>query len=260
MYLMYVDESGDPGLMPASQTRYFCLSGLVIHELDWRETLNQAVEFRKELRDRYGLKLREELHCTEFIHSPGKLSRIRKDLRLRILRDALDFEANLKTIQVINVVVDKLGKTPDNDIFQIAWQTLIQRFENTNKHNNLPKPKGGTLGKSIGDTGMLIVDRTDVHRLRKLSRKMGKFNHIPKAYGTGSFSMPTSTLIEDAVHRDSIHSYFIQLADVNAYFLKQKFQACGYVKRKGGRNYFDRLDPVLCKVASNSNKQGIVIR
>jgi hypothetical protein len=30
MYFMYVDESGDPGLV-GSPTRYFTLSGLVIH-------------------------------------------------------------------------------------------------------------------------------------------------------------------------------------------------------------------------------------
>lgn len=31
MYFMYVDESGDPGML-VSPTRYFVLSGLVVHE------------------------------------------------------------------------------------------------------------------------------------------------------------------------------------------------------------------------------------
>jgi hypothetical protein len=38
----------------------------------------------------------------------------------------------------------------------------------------------------------------------------------------------------------------------------QKLSPSGYVHRKGGRNYFDRLDPVLCKVASSTDRQGIV--
>ena len=32
MYLMYVDESGDSGLVN-SPTRYFVLTGMVVHEL-----------------------------------------------------------------------------------------------------------------------------------------------------------------------------------------------------------------------------------
>ena len=34
MYIMYVDESGDIGI-EKTQTRYFILSALVIHELKW---------------------------------------------------------------------------------------------------------------------------------------------------------------------------------------------------------------------------------
>lgn len=44
MYLMYVDESGDYG-MPAdgSPSNLFCLSGLVVHELRWRETMSDLL-------------------------------------------------------------------------------------------------------------------------------------------------------------------------------------------------------------------------
>lgn len=53
-------------------------------------------------------------------------------------------------------------------------------------------------------------------------------------FGPGVRPIPITTLVEDAVHRNSLHSYFIQLADVNAYFLYQRFQPCGYVRRKAG--------------------------
>jgi hypothetical protein len=40
MYLMYVDESGDCGLpADSSPSSLFCLSGLVVHELRWREAI-----------------------------------------------------------------------------------------------------------------------------------------------------------------------------------------------------------------------------
>lgn len=65
-------------------------------------------------------------------------------------------------------------------------------------------------------------------------------------------------MIEDPVHRDSLHSYFIQLADVNSYSLLQREQPNRYFRKKGARNYFHRLDPVLCKVASRTDPHGIV--
>jgi len=62
VYLMYADESGDTGL-PAdnSPTRYFFLSGLVVHELDWQETLSGLLDFRRWLMNRYGVFTDAEL-------------------------------------------------------------------------------------------------------------------------------------------------------------------------------------------------------
>ena len=46
MYLMYVDESGDVGLVN-SPTRYFVLVGLVLHELRWQQTKDELINFRQ---------------------------------------------------------------------------------------------------------------------------------------------------------------------------------------------------------------------
>ena len=126
MYLFYVDESGDVGLN-GSPNRFFVLSGIVIHELCWHDTLDAIVQFRKDLRVRYGLKLREEIHTGELLRKPGDLVRIAKSLRLRLLRDVLDFQARLPDISIINVVVDKSGKSFEFDAFDLAWKCLIQR-------------------------------------------------------------------------------------------------------------------------------------
>ncbi len=55
MYLMYVDESGDIGLHN-SPTRYFVLSGLVVHELRWQDTLDQFIDFRHRMRRQFTLR------------------------------------------------------------------------------------------------------------------------------------------------------------------------------------------------------------
>jgi hypothetical protein len=70
MYLMYVDESGDTGLVK-SPTRYFVLSGIVIHESSWRDFVNGLIAFRRTLKSVYGLPVRAEMHASEFInHRP----------------------------------------------------------------------------------------------------------------------------------------------------------------------------------------------
>ncbi len=164
----------------------------------------------------------------------------------------IDFEAGLPDVSIINVVVDKSGKLADYDVFQSAWRVLIQRFENTISHHNFPGPR------NLQDSGLLVVDRTEESKLMRLTRKMRVYNPVPNMDGSGYRQLPIATIVEDAVHRDSLHSYFVQLSDVNAYFLYQKQAPAGYIRKKGARHYFDRLGPVLCKVASLKDAQGIV--
>lgn len=251
MYLLYADESGDTGHLTGS-TRYFVISGLVVHELRWHEILGSLVEFRRTLRARYGLKLREEIHTYYFLHKPGAVRRIPKSIRLHLLRDLLDFQESLTGVNIINVVVDKRGKMSDYDVFDNAWRALIQRFHNTISHHNFPGPTNPQ------DLGLLIVDKTDEKKLRHLVRRMRAYNPVPSQFGGSYRHLPLTTVAEDAIHKDSLHCYFTQICDLNAYFLYQKHQPAGYIKRKGARNYFDRLDPILCKVASKADVQGIV--
>src|SRR2546425_7406636 len=75
MYIMYVDESGDTGLIN-SPTRYFALSGIVVHESRWRDFINALIAFRKTLRTMHGLPIRAEIHASELInHRPFNLQK-----------------------------------------------------------------------------------------------------------------------------------------------------------------------------------------
>lgn len=251
VYFLYVDESGDIGLQN-SPTRYFILSGFVVHELEWHQTLQHVITFRQHLKSKYGLRLREEIHAAHFIHRPGSLARIRKDLRLRLLREVLDFQAGLSNVNVINILVDKISKPLNYDVFNNAWMALIQRFENTIAHRNFPGPRNAK------DYGILVVDRTDEPKLRNLARRLRYYNPIPHVGGGGYRHLPIQTIVEDPIHRDSLHSYFIQLADVNSYSLHQRESPNAYFRKKGARNYFNRLNPILCTVASSTDPQGIV--
>lgn len=254
MYLMYVDESGDSGL-ENSPTRYFVLTGLVVHELRWRDALDHLVDFRRRMRSKFGLLMREEIHAGAMLSRPGDLVRIKKNDRLAIIRHLLDELAGMQFLNFINIRIDKNGKPPDFDPFSRAWQALIQRFENTVNHRNFPGPA------NADDKGVIFCDETDEAALRRLSRKMHAFNPVPHRqdiYGAGYRMMPIMRIVEDPSIRRSHHSYFIQAVDVAAFAAYQWYAPSSYIRKKGAKGYFTRLEPVLCKVASTANPYGVV--
>jgi hypothetical protein len=253
MYLMFADESGDSGLI-GSPANYFVLNAVIVHELEWRKTLDEIVEFRRELRRDYGLKLRHEIHSRQLITKPGELAFIPKHRRLEILRKAADKLAQITTISIISIAVNKTGKPVTYDVFENAWLVMIQRFENTISHKNFP-PSGNSR-----DGGLISCDKTDEKRLTQLVRKMRHYNPIPnnQFHGMGYRNITLKHLVDDPVFRDSANSFLIQCADICAYLLYQKLSPCRYMKKKGGHNYFDRLRPVLCLKASSTDPLGIV--
>lgn len=251
MYLMYVDESGDVGLV-GSPTRYFVLVGLLVHELHWREALTKLVEFRQVLKARWAIRLRDEIHASPLLTRPGELARIPKHERLEIVRRYADWLSAMPYLNIISVVVDKQGKASGTDVFESAWRSLIQRFENTISHGNFPGPAG------VPSMGMLFPDRSDEKKLNGLIKKMRKYNPVPYQGSAGFRDMPIQYVIEDANFRNSEHSYFIQSADVVAYLLYQHLSPSVYIIRKSGNNFYKRLEPVLCKVASPRDPLGIV--
>jgi Protein of unknown function (DUF3800) len=248
MYLMYVDESGDTGLV-GSPSRYFTLSGIVVHERSWRTFIDRLIAFRKTLKSVYGLGVRTEIHASEYIRKP--IDGLTKYDRLAILRNTIDELAKMPEISITNVVVDKQGKAPDYDVFQKAWGVLFQRFENTLFYGNFP-------GQFRDDFGMVLSDATAGQKLTQMVRRMAVYNPIPSSYGYESRNIPIKKIIEDPHFKDSRSSLPVQMADVCAYFLHQRYAPNGYIKRKSAHNYFDRLKPVLNLKASTTNAMGIV--
>ena len=251
MFLMYVDESGDVG-MNNSPTRYFVLTGIVLHELRWKDYLDQMLTFRQRMKLSFGLKMREEIHAAKFLTSPGDLQRIPRNDRLSILRYFAAEIASMPDLNVINIVVDKQGKPADYDPFDIAWKCLIQRFENTLSYRNFRGPA------NADERGMIFPDHTDDKKLSQLLRQMHRWNPTPNTGAAGYRNLRLKQIIEDPNFRESHRSHFVQAADLCAFLLYQRLAPNGYMRKKAGGNYFLQLDPVLCKVASNVDPHGIV--
>lgn len=255
MFIMYVDESGDSGAINLhSPSRYFILSGVVVHETLWPAYLDRLVAFRKRMLHTFGLHLREEIHAAHFITKPKEFSRIKKGDRLTILRMFTDELAAMPELNVINVVIDKQGKKTDYQTFDIAWKALIQRFENTMVYGNLHGHSGPD------DKGMIICDHSNNQEITRIMRQMRRYNPIPNAwtYGAGYRNLVFQRMIEDPNFRDSKDSYYIQAADLCSYLVLQYIHPNQYIKSKTANNYLTRLDPVLCKVTSRTDPLGIV--
>ena len=250
MFLMYVDESGDTGLS-GSMSRYFCLSGLVVHELQWQNFVNDLLNVRKNITAKYGISFREEIHCAQFLrhaHSTG----LPKNIRLQVLRDLTRSRASLPYRSVTNIVVDKLNKPSGYDVFDNAWKVLFQRFENTLRYRNFPGPA------NTQDYGLVFCDDTNGKKLQSLVRKMSVYNPIPNSGSLGYRQLPLRLLVEDPSMRNSKDSLPIQAADLCAYMLYQNVSPCSYVRKKSGHGYLNQLQPVLNLHASRTNQLGIV--
>lgn len=255
MYLMYVDESGDAGLA-RSPTNHFVLSGLVVHEKRWREFLDRLIAFRKTMRSVYALPVRDEIHSAEFLNRQVRAvggARLARHVRLAVLRNALDELAKMNFVSITNVVISKAGKPSDYDVFANAWETLFQRFENTLIYGNFP-------GHFRDDYGVVITDATAGTKLARMVRRMAVFNYIPhdSRFRSGSRNIPIVRVIEDPYGKDSAETLPIQMCDVCAYFLLQRFRPNAYIRKQRAQHYFDRLRPVLNHRASRSGPLGIV--
>lgn len=247
MYLMYVDESGDPGRSSFSSQHYI-LTGLVISQADWLESLSRLKTFRKSVKEKYNLNQRTEIHASELIriNKIEEYRRIRKTNRINIMRDyCSQIPVIFDTSKVICVCLRKEEFPEDADIYLMGWTRLIQRFDTY-------------LKKVAKDKGIVIADDTDGNSLMKLMRKMRVYNPVKSHYSPAPYNSPTDSIIEDVVQRSSHHSYFIQTVDIISHLLYRREFPKGSLKKFGLERLFPKLRPILLLEASKSDPLGIV--
>jgi len=233
MYLMYVDESGDCGTIN-SPTKFFVLSAIVVHESNWQNVLDDLVLFRRSLKARYGLLMREEIHAAVFINgNPSLKAGIPKNDKVDILKQCLKW---LDARTDISIVTVRCNKIRGGDIFDFSWRCLIQRFDNTLAYRNFPNG-------NLQDKGLIIADNTDGGKLTSLLREMRKINHVPNvaSFGMGNRNLTLRAIVEDPFFKDSAQSYFHQMVDVVAYFARQHYEPNSYIRKKGLRTFYTKF-------------------
>lgn len=244
MYIMYVDESGDPGVT-GSPSQFYYLSAIVIHESFWLKFLNDSINLRRHLKNTKGLLMKEEIHASVFISKRVKLrNNITRNNRLDILKTCVKW---LSTKTYLNIITVKVDKATNLDPFLTAWRTLIQRFENTLRNQNFPNPA------FLTDLGVVVADNTDGKKLTSILRKMRRINFIPSMFvGGATRNLPLRYIIKDPIFRESGESYIVQFVDVVVYFARQFFTPNKYIRLKAARNYYGNLLPIINQSANRS--------
>lgn len=205
MFFAYFDESGDSGFV-SSPTSTFTLACVLVDDANWLELLDQLVAFRRYLRDNFRIPPRAELKAQWLIHNRGDIrpAGLTYPARMQAYRAAMRFQRKCGLIHTFAVVIEK-GKlkkqVPDPRAW--GWTIALERLER--------------FGTSQQQNSHVLPDEGHGDFIRKKLREMRRFHRVPSAFGTDPLERKAENIVEDSSDRRSQDSYFIQLADLNAY-------------------------------------------
>lgn len=200
-----MDESGDDGIRRRG-SRTYALGCVLVESRDWPRVFDEVIEFRRWVKTTFGVPVRAELKANYLLHNGGALraNPLSERARFKLYRAHMRIQDKLG-MWAFAVVIDKKqvaerfsARRATSDI---AWEYLLQRLE-----------------RSFRNSEVLVVhDTGDPLTIRKRCRKARRAGTAGSAFGTGLLNVPFRNLLDDPVPRDSTQSYFLELADMNAY-------------------------------------------
>lgn len=203
MQIAYVDESGDDG---EGGSVTYALGCVVIDSRDWAATFDGLIEFRRFVAGTFGVPVRSEIKANYLLRNGGPLRKrpLSERARFKLYRSHLRIQDKLG-MKAFAVVIDKaearerIGRK--RAASDVAWEFLLQRLERSFR----------------GSEVLVVHDEGDALTIRKRCRKARRAGTAGSAFGTGMLNVPFRNLLDDPVSRVSRQSYFLQLADLNAY-------------------------------------------
>lgn len=203
MYLAYVDESGDDG---EHGSKTYVLGCVVVESHDWAATFDGLIKFRRYVAGAFGVPVRSEIKANYLLRNGGPLRRrpLSERARFKLYRAHLRIQDKLG-MKAFAVVIDKAEAAAQigtkRAASDIAWEYLLQRLERSFRRSEV----------------LIVHDEGDALTVRKRCRKARRAGSAGSAFGTGLLNVPFRNLLDDPVSRVSGQSYFLQLADLNAY-------------------------------------------
>jgi hypothetical protein len=155
--------------------------------------------------------MRQEVKANQLVQGTGPWLNLPHGdrTRKRIYRSFMRLQAKVATVKTFAVSVEKSRCATPDEVRRTAWRHALERVERFANYNHGPV--------------MLLQDSGEYDRFRKLSREMRRHSIVGSLGGGGTLARPlVRVLIDDPVERDSAQSYFIQLADLNAYAAYRK--------------------------------------
>lgn len=218
MLLAYVDESGDDGFKRTGASQTYALGCVMVDSSVWSSTFDQLIAHRRWLNRQFGIPVRAELKANYLLRNGGVLRKrpLSENARFAIYRSFMRLQRKLD-LQVFAIVVNKarVAERFENRraASEVAWEYLLQRLERRTSKSN---PKTEVL---------LVHDEGDALTVRGHARRARRAGTAGSAFRTGSLSRPFVRLIDDPVPRNSDQSYFLQMADMDAYAAFRRLHA-----------------------------------
>lgn len=276
--LFYIDESHD--------SQHYCLSAISIRHSEWRECLDLALDYRRQLMREHGVFTTKEIHARDFVSGRGRIGSkvIGKHQRTRMFAGFLRVVATLPRVFLFNICIPK-GNTRDAQM--VAWDRLINRIERTLSNTaeksiqerlkliaEVRRSSGDDLARRLSNLlldyspkAILVPDEGRERDIERALRRMHVFNPVPSRFGRWedgekAKSITVKHIIEDPVFRRSDRSQFIQLADCVAFaLLKRESTPTQHVMDYGLHEMFEEhLSGVCFLKASSTDPLGIVRR
>lgn len=209
-YIAYFDETGDDGISTAS-CDHFILTSLYMPAESWQQNFNMMKKLRKELRDKYGFHVTEEMHTKHFLtdKNPYRSYQWIPEVKREIIK-AFTLAIAAMDLKTVNVIIDKTKFKDDNyHVLENALKYNIQRIENDSNGNW---------------NYIIITDEGRLAPMRKTARAIRTYNPIQSKYSGEISNQPISNMIEDILEKNSTESYFIQICDFISFFVHLYFE------------------------------------
>lgn len=207
MELLFIDESGDDGVVKSS-SEFYILAGVAVEDRFWKETFWKLFNFRQLLFQKYGLRI-EELKGEHLFQHEGylfntKLEPFDEKWICENLIDLICSDLKVACLVLAKSKNDFLARHPEPLLNPVKlfreemWREYLFRYE----QYLLQK----SLASGHPQTAMIFYDRNQERHVKNLVREFARRFDLERSF-------PAAGVIEDVVFYDSKMSLFIQLAD-----------------------------------------------
>ncbi len=216
MYIVYIDESGSSsdgsyngqiGWQPKGgrESRYFVLTALVVDESDWKVLFKKLKNIRENMKEIYGISLKEYIHATELVTGNGawrhnsrrNFTRLK---RIKLLKNLLHEYSQLRrycyygAVYVDKTCTDFSCRFNPKTCKEFAYENLLNRIE-----------------KDLKGNYVIVHDGQEDGAIIRLLRKKRVFNFVQGSRFT------LDKMIEDPLFKRANNSYFLQAVDHISY-------------------------------------------